>query len=322
MEDRVSEIFASLLSQMFIFGSDWRTFVSYHLCSYSKSVASLGWDDAETVARFVELFVRLFVIADAVPLQKGPHKWGPTWTRQGDDVNHVLSRFKRMIEEFGYFFSEYERLWNGNEGDSVKSYCWAQFKDIYPKVAQIMPAIWSEAVHVYEQFARDELYRENGSYTRNERELSDAVRQGLRDGRPLVRTLGVKKETRGPSRGDTPSEDGVVTTPLVLVCSVLHEYTRCLLRTDGHKVIHLHRRPDTRNVEFAKGSHVYQIDKGAAQSFCAVPEARRTRLRMQIAMLKTFWDISATLRGRRLYEMINNAWPDLDGRLHLSGATT
>ena len=55
MGDRVSEIFANLLSQMFIFGSDCRTFVSYHLCSYSKGVASLGWDDPETIARLTEL---------------------------------------------------------------------------------------------------------------------------------------------------------------------------------------------------------------------------------------------------------------------------
>jgi hypothetical protein len=50
------------------------------------------------------------------------------------------------------------------------------------------------------------------------------------------------------------------------------------------------------------------VDRGAAALFCPVPGKRRERLRKQIVILKTFWDISSTLRGRRLKEMIEDNW--------------
>ncbi|MCX5638682.1 MAG: hypothetical protein NTX52_13480, partial [Planctomycetota bacterium] len=146
MGDRVSEVFANILCQVFLFGSDVDTFICYHLGSYSKSLASVGWDDSETVMRFTELLLRLFMVVDAVTLGEDPPSWGNVWVQKDGDIGGALKRFKQMVTEFGPFFSEYERLWEGSNRNEVKSYCWKQFEEIYPKVTRFMPEIWSEAM--------------------------------------------------------------------------------------------------------------------------------------------------------------------------------
>ena len=78
------------------------------------------------------------------------------------------------------------------------------------------------------------------------------------------------------------------------------------------KDFHVWRDPCTGDISFDQKHnwHEFLINKGAAAMFCPVPTARRSRLRRQIAIIKTFWDISASLRGRRLLEIVRDNWPD------------
>ena len=55
--------------------------------------------------------------------------------------------------------------------------------------------------------------------------------------------------------------------------------------------------------------HDFLIEKGVATMFCPVPYCRRERLKKQIVMIKSFWDISSYHRAKRLSLILNNSWP-------------
>lgn len=314
MGDRISEVFATLLSAMLLFSRDVDTFMYHELCSYSKSLTSVGWDDCDIIVRFTELLVRLFLVADAIPVEKPLRSWDETWIREADDVSAALERFKTMVTKFGPLFSEYERLWNGDRANDVKAYCWKQFIEIYPKVSRLMPHIWSEAIRLYRRFAEAELCWEDGSYKYDDQEVRDNIEQGLVEGRPLIRSLYRARRDRSGSCSSSGSPEAMQDAgldALVLVCGILSRYISEIRKAEG-KAIHLYRRSSDRQVEYPQESQWYefQIDKGSAQMFCPVPSARRSRLRREIVILKSFWDISSNLRERRLWEILSDNWPE------------
>lgn len=68
-----------------------------------------------------------------------------------------------------------------------------------------------------------------------------------------------------------------------------------------NKNIHLYRNPETKKVEYpyenqSKPWYEFQVDRGSASMFCPVPVLRSDRLKRQIVLFKTFWDIAAYQR--------------------------
>ena len=43
--------------------------------------------------------------------------------------------------------------------------------------------------------------------------------------------------------------------------------------------------------------------------FCVDPDQRATNMARQIAVTKTLWDLSCTLRGRRFRELLTHVYP-------------
>jgi hypothetical protein len=52
--------------------------------------------------------------------------------------------------------------------------------------------------------------------------------------------------------------------------------------------------------------NTFQADKGSAAMFCPVPDARRERLKKQIVVFKSLWNLSSDLRARRLLDILVN----------------
>lgn len=295
MKKRVSEVFVNLMTHIFIFGHDKKTFLRHHLCSYSKSIQSGGRDDCGTMVVFTELLIRLFWSADSVPDSSSyPEQWDVKWRRENNQINDALNEFKQMVNAYGSYFSDYTRLWTGKHGDSMQEYCWKQFIAIYPKMMIFMPSIWSETIKIYNDFMKD-AFKGSDCYAKYSSVIANDIKE-LSNGRPMIRSL-----------------YGEELDSLLLICSILHHYLKKLDDTNDCE-IHLCREPVTNEVIYPKREKPwfeFQIDRGLPAMFCAVPQARRRRLRSQIAILKTFWDISSNLRMRRLRDIIIDNWPEL-----------
>jgi hypothetical protein len=304
IKKRVSEVFANLLTHIFVFGPDKANFLRHHLCSYSKSIQSVGRDDCGTMIGFGELIVRLFLVADAVPNNSPyPEQWDIKWKREGVPIGDVFEDFKKTIKNYGPFFSDYYRLWTGANKEIMQDYCWRQFNSIYPQMAKFMPYIWSEAIKIYKNFM-EKAFEKGDSSNESHYSIIEGYMEGLSEGKPMIWGL-----------------YGIDWDPLFLICRVLHNYLKKLSGVKD-KELHLCRAFPDRKISYKKGKWFeFQIDRGAAAMFCPVPSGRRDRLKKQIAILKTFWDISSNVRKRRLLSIIQDNWPELSQKRNTSDVT-
>lgn len=325
MKDRIEEIFANLITQIFIFGSDTAKFLRYKLDNYTKNEISIGVDDKDTFVRFTEELIRLFLVTDAIPLGEKPRSWTPEWIWNKDNNSDTATkRFTDMVERFGPVFSEYQRLQTCKDNEKMKKYLSKEFKDIYAKADQFMPVLWSEAIRIYKRYTDDFIDYNKISYDYYDEEVNKIVDKSLADGKPIAQSHYYPDSDNSTSSNEQSSDVDICVgvDPLMLVCKLLYQYMPPFTYEDiGKKAIHLYRTPTERRVDYPEEVQYlkkkeqqwdeFQIDRGAPSLFCPVPSARRKRLLKQIVIIKSFWGISSSMRLRRLEEILSDNWPEL-----------
>ena len=310
MRERLSEVFAVFMTQVFLFGHEVPTFRRHSMIRYSKSVASAGANEREVLIQFSELLIRLFLATDVVETMtdepiRWPHKYP---ARQNDSLSAALDRFRRMIDDLGPYFSDYEHLFQGLDRNRATEFCRAQFGHIYSRASPFLPGLWEEGMAIYWEFIHDATGTDRSSVDPVEQfyqiraNIDAAVNQSMEEGSVVVRST---------CDGDCRSGVDDALDPMLLICSMLRRYIGAVRTAEG-KDIHLYRDPHTGNVDFGHKHnwHEFLIDRGAASMFCPVPTARRWRLRRQISIAKTLWDISSALRARRLAQIMKDNWPE------------
>ena len=326
MAERIGEVFANLLDHLFVFGSDSRTFLLHRLGDYSQSLTSVGDNDRDTAIRFIELLIRLFVVADAVSSQTEPGTQPRSWSADyeplaGGDLEQAWTRFTKMLDDVGYMFWAYEVMWRGPKADQVERLLRDQFVEIYPRTLRYMPEVWAKAIDVYGRFV-EQTFGSGGAYKRVLDAIDKDIETGLEQGRPLMRCLIGEGAIWGSQAHRPPlGAEGPGLDPLALVCRILYHYAAPIGGTKGKRP-HLHRSFRSGEVDYPTAErrdmkvadcrkwNDFQMFQGAAAMFCPVPKARRWRLRRQIAILKTCWDISANFRTRRLWDIICTILPE------------
>ena len=143
MRERLSEVFAILMSQLFICGSDVTTFRYRVISSYSQSTASVGLSDADLVTRFVEFMIRVFLGTDMVATMTGEPI---TWSKERSSVELNLleeawKRFHQMISEFSPVVPEFVSLQDGQHGHKVRAFLECSSRSIYRVARCYLPEI-------------------------------------------------------------------------------------------------------------------------------------------------------------------------------------
>lgn len=295
MAERVSEIFANLLVLIFVFGCDWDQFLCFQLCAFSKSLISVGKDGGDTVARCTEVLIRLFVVSDMVRKGRSNHSLRESLPAETRTLDELDKAFEAAIEEYGGFIDGFEAHWRGRNSKDVKLYCQRQFREILPRLAGHLPRIWREVYEVHKYFQKE------GPFVSHRTELDDAVAVSFEEGRPLIRNL----------FPDAPSK----LKPLLLVCTFLRLYAPRgkKLKDLKKRRMHIVRCGPERKVTFEAGNderewNDFLVDVGSASTFIPPPSGRRKRLLKEIATLKTLWNISSNMRGKRLWEILCDNW--------------
>jgi hypothetical protein len=323
MQNRIEEIFANLITHMFIFGSDTAKFLRYKLDNYTKG--QINTDEEErntkvTFALFVEELIRLFFVIDAIPSKKKPKHWKDTWVWKEDSADSAAKRFDDMVECFGPIFSEYQRLNTCKFKEQMRNYRSREFKDIYAEVREFMPGLWSEAMRIYTGYTGSFVDYNKNTYDCYDEEVNKIIEAGLNHGRPIAQSQYYPNADNSISSDKSDSSETMCAgvDPLMLVCKLLYQYIPPFEEMKG-KAIHLYRTSKERCVEYPvqylNGKELpwyeFQIDRGAPALFCPVPIARRKRLQKQIVIIKSFWGLSSSMRLRRLEEIIDDNWPEL-----------
>jgi hypothetical protein len=315
--DELGEIFANLLCHLFVYETDTDSFLFENIIDFSKNPIHVGSDFERTMERFSRVLIRLFLVVDMIPADTAPSKLSPVkCVREGGDTGMARKRFVSLLDDVFPFFPEFECQWWNRDKLDVERVCLKYFDELYPKLAKFMNDVWCEAVGIYMDFLKDKPYYQSHE-TYDKRRIWSDIDASFKEGKPLIRSLFLTSmKNVDSSLADTVIGKGFYTgyDPLAMICNMLHSYTATSKLGKG-QAIHLYRDPATGNVGYPQMGgrrwFEFQIDKGATSMFCPVPSARRERLRKQIAVIKTLWDISSSLRERRLRLILYDNFPDL-----------
>jgi hypothetical protein len=294
LKDRLSEIFALMLSRLFVFGDDPDAFVKAHLAAFDHSYVVDGISDFPRIVKTCELLLRLFLAYDALQetASAAANHTGPKPPKPDFDTS-----FKEFFN-FALPLLRKRNLWH-KETSPGREYCWNLIQEFYPKADRWIRRLSQMAFTVYRKF-REDVIKIQEPYADD---LHQEILQAMDDGRPLSMYLPAQDEQNGSV---------TLIDPMILICRTLQAYWS-RIKEVNNKSVHLRRKDGTLAVDYSLAKDeppwfAFQIDAGMSTMFCPVPEARRFRLRRQIAMFKTFWNIGSVLRGRRLEIILKENW--------------
>jgi len=321
--DRVSEVFSLLMCHLFIFGNNVNAFLRHYISQYTKSPATIYSNDIEDILQFTEQLIRFFIVTDFIENKQG---------KEGNDIYHWNSesnnfynnnlskskeRFKKMVTNFGPFYSKFNKLWLGEDGNGelIKKYCIDMFEDIYPRFQkEYMPSICRTAIRSYKIIFKN-MYK----FTKKDlillKKIDNEIINSLKDGKPLIRRL-YNYSNLTEKKDKNATDFGL--NYLYLLCRLLYFYINTTNETvswDINKRIHIYREFDNGKLSYLledkydkpKPWNIFQLEVGRPSSSCVHPDARRAKLRTQISLLKTLWDMSCNMKARTLLELIKDS---------------
>jgi hypothetical protein len=301
MKVRVNELFANMLCQLFIFGSDTERSICDFLISYFISSKSSGSDYAEILVKLSEYLIRLFIVIDAIPKERNVELSNLNWDyKEKADVNAALKRFKIFVHRIGDTFI-YDKNVKSISKNEVDDFLWKQFEDIYPKTIEYMGWIWALAIFVY----RKAIARSINGSRQQVAYINGAIRKSMIIGRPLTFNNYIKLSNKYGGHNKN-----IESYSMSLVCDMLREYRpKPSYSKMLKKAVMLFRNPNTFDINYYPADwYAFQIDKRLTQMFSPVPSVRSKRLLKQIVMFKTFWDIAAFQKEKQLANIVKDNW--------------
>jgi hypothetical protein len=206
--DRVEEIFAMLITHVFIFGNDSRSFLFHHIVNYGKARRDTRRESEDIMVRYAELAVRLFFVVDSIPIGQGRGRWAAcSWQRKVRKFRAVLERFECMMDELGPLLPNYRALWAGRESEG-REYSRIHFHRCFESIATNLPDLWTIAMVVFEQYYAESLATANDPEADAQPLLQPVVEKAMREGRPLLRAM-FDVRSQGSSGSIDPDEAGI-----------------------------------------------------------------------------------------------------------------
>ncbi|MBN1490973.1 MAG: hypothetical protein JXA69_13730 [Phycisphaerae bacterium] len=318
---RLDEVFAMFFSHVFLFESECVASMMNTMALFARSLESVAEPDAEghteldAMQRFFEVGLRLFLVRLLLPEQEQtsiaswldaspPEFPGPV----------VDTRFLEFLDMVGPCHPDYVALMGKGRPlrKSLRAHAREVFKEGRDSLGKYLPWVFKTVGMLHRNYRRIPNVPDPED-ARFDVALKEAVKGCLKQGRPIVRNrLRPDKMTC-----EKPSIDGALpealddpyVDSLYLITRCLKQYIMTIKDAKGKRII-LDRGHDSVHIRYPGDGEPwweFQIDRGAAQLFCPVPQSRRDRTRKQIALRKTLRDITATLQGRRLYRLVYDA---------------
>ena len=309
--ERYREVFAEMLIHRFVFGENSTVFFRNYIANYSLDPISCGPNDEQTFLRMLEVFIRGFLASD--PFKEGAVYMHAPPKRLGTEAKEkALSRFWDRVNDAGWFVWDFERLWYGDKKDEIKKYVEREFLNAYEEAYYPTCCMWGDIRWVYdtatkETYPSSEDLDDHGATKGLLSEIQDA----FEDGRPLVR---VKYKDFGKNGGQ--ESDGGLDS-LFVMCNLLSLHISRLFggEIDTQKaMLFLPRRTNgSPDLDLLPGKTKWNcrvLDRNFNGIVAAEPSIRSESMRERTVIIKTLWDISTTLRARRLKRILQSTWPD------------
>jgi hypothetical protein len=235
--------------------------------------------------------------------------------------DELLTRFWTMVQDVGPLFWGWDKIAKGKGAARFKKLCEKHVWRVVEKSHNELDEIWKLATETYQSFCGGAIYPYGSMASPQDRaEICERIHDALEQGKPLVRGFGREvKEDRAaahkPGAGESALEN------LFLVCGMVRIYLELFYAgIDTAKPVHVPRDVSTGEARFEmlkdqqpmeSMPNALLLDRPLGGWFSADPTTRGARLTRQIVVLKSLWDMSTHLRGRRLEELLLEMWPEL-----------
>jgi hypothetical protein len=228
-------------------------------------------------------------------------------------------RFAAMVRTVAPYLPNFTKLVGNDEGSAEWAYLMDNFTDFGGRMSRFLPGLWREFGAICREFIGNAIVPKESSSMPPDAVLREEFCRSLEEGRPFLSCLCREESAtaldasvkHGAAYVGEPDD---TLDPLYLVGAMLGEYIRTIEASKGRRMC-LEREDDVGWPKFTADTKTrlplneFLLDLGCGSMFCPVPTSRRRRLRKQIALFKTLWDVSSILRARRLWRLIN------DGRM-------
>ncbi len=302
LRDRFEDIFSEMLVHKLVFNNDHKTYLRSYAANYSIGSVPSSNDSEEAFFQVFELLMRGFLTTD--PFRRPDlYIGGKAWKVTPELLEKGFEQFRRVTEDVSSFLLDYEDVFK-NAPEAKQRY---YFGEVFTESYHPVRCISDDVRAIYHDICQGNL---DPPAERTEG-LRTQIQNGLKEGRPLVR---VEFKDARPGRD---SEENGRLDALFLVRHLLRQhiynlfgeidtkkYTACLVRrVDGH--------PDPLGAPEGKHWNKQCLDRTFNGLVAADPWTRGQFMRERIVLLKSLWDISTNLRARRMLDILNAVWPDL-----------
>lgn len=315
------EVFVEQFTLKLMFGNDWKLFTTFYLSTMWIQPVSNSRSRAGALCKVMESVMRCFCIIDPIrcALDEGPSIYDSHEKKQdreiaADEPNddelaeeaitelellEATDRFKDVIQFAKRFFLDFDKIY---DVDCERHFI-GEFRDHFPGHFKTVKAIWRVNQQVYGNYASASVADQDPEVIAL---LTKKLCTVLDTGRPVVAYLREVRET-GMANG--------FLDPLFIIRILLGEFVRSVygpFAEDKVKNIHIIREPQLGHPEFEDGNwHGLLLDRVKTGFFVANPKMGADLFQKRVTMIKSMWDISCTLKSRRLRLLLKASWNDL-----------
>jgi hypothetical protein len=340
-EKRFSEYFVHLLMQLFVFDGDWRLALRQHAITFSTSMSSAFPNPRGVRRSFLENFGPIFVACLVTDVAKtkaekqgnahfhsqtlDPEVWKDL-SEASVFFEEALTAIMPCLADKGWIFDEkdIDPLGNGRLVPGRTLVLQGLMRH-YAEYFDFLTILWSKASKIHAMFVARILY-DMGDNPHPQKKIPsmqnpcdvepkhyaafDTLRKRL-DG--IIENTQVEGEPGYAPVIAARIVPGYCVDATLLACRTLYhcmkEMEDLLDGDETDRVRFLPRNAADGHIAL-NPAHRYSrmlMDRTATHLFSCVPEARRRRTGLQIATLKTFWDIASRNRARRLISLLEKA---------------
>lgn len=302
---RNNEIFAETLSCFFVYGTNWESFERFYWWRYSIHTVSVGSTTKETLTYFAEAALRAFCVSllfqTSTSLRYGidPHPLNADLGTVEDTSlpPHYRRRFEDFLKRAYVFFVGYGDLKSEITDVDFEDEMNKTFEKLVFQTLRDAVLLWEAAAKVYKTFASSKHpWNADGDDPEvGRRGLSDAIDKCFDSGQACV------SETFKTIQNEERDVD-----ELAIVVQLISAYTSSFLDKVKHSHgLHLERDAEGKvTYRHRDAWNDFQIERGNPRPFSPLPAVRRDRLTREIVSLKSLWNISTKMRGRRLQDIV------------------
>jgi hypothetical protein len=298
----LEEAAVEMLTYLFVFAPNAELYQTHFAVRINSTPGVAGVKTKDALGRFGEVLVRAFFATDPgitcgwtveTPVNDSPY---------APAEDEACKRFLVMARRLCLYFREYDTFVSvKGKVEDYEQFLAAMFRSEFHSFRSGVAHVW---VYVSRLF-HETVLRSGAIPWTLELEERQAFDQRIADdiaqGAPFL---------RGACRANS-DEPGYRFDEFFLVTRLLRHYLAYILgRLDPAKAIHSHR-PAPQHFVDTKASpgggrswNGMILDPFRSGVMCLNPTDRAEKLRRQIAVMKTLWDQSCTLRARRLHKLL------------------